>query len=1025
MRIKQLYIHNIASMEEAFIDFDAEPLKSSDLFLISGKIGAGKSTILDSICLALYGTTPRINMGLRDKIEVNDDNLSGRDPRQLMRQNTGEASVRLCFDGTDGNSYEAEWQVQRGLRKKATSTLSMDVWTLRNLTTGEVLSGSTSKDKGVREAVQKAVGLDFDQFCRTTMLAQGEFTKFLKSDEKEKAAILEKITGTGVYSKIGVKIFETTKEKREALKSETEKLNGIQLLTAEEIEAKKERKTEIESSNAELVKAWERALEARRDLKDFNDSQEEIARFQNEISGKLKAQFMSGLKGLLGLEKQAQTIAGQQQQLWAKIESQKDKASVFEQSQAILQLLRTIYRCQQDLEKKTQEKPKLDTDLLSAQKACEVQNATCDKVKKAYVAKEAEVKADEERLKSLALPQLRTQKEALNTSIHELEKLLTRWEGLKTQADRLKAREQQNKELQVRIEELVKQVPLKQDALKTAQELLSSLETLKNLSAKTVDQWAKQIRTTLKEGCVCPVCQQTIQQALPMESELERAYQENLKKFEDQNKVVVDLQNQLNQLNANIQAQNQQFAQNEGTCQKEALELQQEEKRFLTDASKYGILAVPGANETLSKLKQDKEDQSYQLGLRVTEAERYESLLQEKKRQLETLSEQEKTALKAKSQADQVLINAQNAIKNYETAIDGYNKSIKESGKEVDNILGDGLSWPLDWHVDLIGFGNLLKTEAKQYLDDQEALKSSEIRLKETDRMLGNLKEIQRKVLLLQPDWNMVAADEPMMHEGIEEEWNELYTALTTAQQLKAAAEKKKLQAERQLEAFKAKHSLDDLDKQVADAEAKINALKEEMASIAQSLEKDAGQRKDKEALQQRVVLLEEEYARWKRLCDYFGNADGSLFQKIAQSFILVNLLQSANSYLKTLHPRYSLEVVPGTLHISLADAYQGYATRLVSTLSGGESFLVSLALALALADIGQNLAVDTLFIDEGFGSLSGQELNNAINTLRSLHRANGRRVGIISHVEAVKESIPVQIQVVQEGNRSSSVVRI
>ena len=112
-------------------------------------------------------------------------------------------------------------------------------------------------------------------------------------------------------------------------------------------------------------------------------------------------------------------------------------------------------------------------------------------------------------------------------------------------------------------------------------------------------------------------------------------------------------------------------------------------------------------------------------------------------------------------------------------------------------------------------------------------------------------------------------------------------------------------------------------------------------------------------------------------------------------------------------------------MHLSLVDAYQGYATRPVSTLSGGESFLVSLALALALSDIGQNLAVDTLFIDEGFGSLSGQELSNAINTLRALHRANGRHVGIISHVEAVKESIPVQIQVIQEGNQSSSIVSV
>ena len=86
---------------------------------------------------------------------------------------------------------------------------------------------------------------------------------------------------------------------------------------------------------------------------------------------------------------------------------------------------------------------------------------------------------------------------------------------------------------------------------------------------------------------------------------------------------------------------------------------------------------------------------------------------------------------------------------------------------------------------------------------------------------------------------------------------------------------------------------------------------------------------------------------------------------------------------------------------------------------------MVSLSLALALSDIGQRLAVDTLFIDEGFGTLSGEPLQHAVNTLRSLHNKAGRHVGIISHVEELKERIPVQIRVEQEGNLSSSQVVI
>ena len=155
------------------------------------------------------------------------------------------------------------------------------------------------------------------------------------------------------------------------------------------------------------------------------------------------------------------------------------------------------------------------------------------------------------------------------------------------------------------------------------------------------------------------------------------------------------------------------------------------------------------------------------------------------------------------------------------------------------------------------------------------------------------------------------------------------------------------------------------------------------------------------------------------------GDATGNKFRKIAQSYVLNSLIHSANHYMKTLTDRYTLKVAPGTFVISLEDSYQGYVSRAASTISGGESFLVSLSLALALSDIGQKLAVDTLFIDEGFGTLSGEPLQNAINTLRSLHNKSGRHVGIISHVEELQGKIPVQIQVDQEGNLSSSKVKV
>lgn len=973
MKIKQLDILNIASIEKATINFDAVPLKDSDVFLITGKIGAGKSTILDAICLALYGTTPRINVGAREKIEANEDGLSGRDPRQLMRQNTGEAYVRLSFEGTDGNHYEAEWQVQRGLKKKPSSAMNADVWTLRNLTSGEMLTGSTNKDKGVREAVQKAVGLDFDQFCRTTMLAQGEFTKFLKSDEKEKASILEKITGTRIYSRIGTKIYEITRDQREALKQETDKMNGIKLLTEEEIQAKTTKIHENAETNAILVKEWEQAVEARRDLKEVEESQTEIQRLDQEIGTQLKRQYLDGLKGLKGLEEGLQRLKTQQKNVSDRLELKKEKASVYEQSQTILQLLRTIYKTQQQIQLKKKELPEIS-----------------------YAEQETALKAEEERLKSMDLPAMRTQKDTLFNAVTALQNLLTRLETLTSQHNKLKASEQQNKDLWVEVEQLERELPVHQEKLKAGKEMLASLESLKNLSAQTVDQWAKQIRATLKEGCTCPVCQQTLRQALPVESELDQAYQDHLKKYEDQKTAVDDLSLQLNKLNASIEAKKRQHGLNHESLTKSREDLQREAQKFLTDAAKHGIQTMPEADDKLKQLKQTKEDELFQLKLRIRDAEVLERQVNERRKQLGQLA-----------------------------ALAELEKSVSDLGQEVDHHLGKDLVWPVDWHADMTVFANVLKEESQQYADDKEQVKTLENQLKETDKTLQEVNAMRVKSVALQPDWKDLTVDEAVILESQESYWNDLYTQLNTKLQLKAAALQKQQKAEQRMAALQVKDSSEALDAKINEVEKRINALKEESALLTKTLKDDAAQRKDKETMQQRIDKMSEDYLRWKRLCDYFGNADGSQFQKIAQSFILGNLLHSANNYLQSLHPRYSLEVVPGTLHISLVDAYQGYATRFVSTLSGGESFLVSLALALALADIGQNLAVDTLFIDEGFGSLSGQELANAINTLRALHRANGRHVGIISHIEAVKESIPVQIQVIQEGNHSSSEVRV
>ena len=239
----------------------------------------------------------------------------------------------------------------------------------------------------------------------------------------------------------------------------------------------------------------------------------------------------------------------------------------------------------------------------------------------------------------------------------------------------------------------------------------------------------------------------------------------------------------------------------------------------------------------------------------------------------------------------------------------------------------------------------------------------------------------------------------------------------TLKKQLNEHLEKKPAYSDEETEEF--------LAAKVEEAEVNMAGLNRDTGAIEQELRTDQENKQRLTGFIADATEKERNFKLWDRLRELIGDATGAKFEKIALSYILANLIDSANTYMKTLTDRYTLSVEPGSYVIFIEDAYQGYTKRAASTISGGESFLVSLALALALSDIGQNLKVNTLFIDEGFGSLSGEPLQHAIETLQSLHSKVGRQVGIISHIEEVQERIPVQIQVLQNGMESKSTIKI
>lgn len=237
-----------------------------------------------------------------------------------------------------------------------------------------------------------------------------------------------------------------------------------------------------------------------------------------------------------------------------------------------------------------------------------------------------------------------------------------------------------------------------------------------------------------------------------------------------------------------------------------------------------------------------------------------------------------------------------------------------------------------------------------------------------------------------------------------------LETAITEVVTLRAAAARdvERLQAEPHGEL-----PLEQLDQQLQALAAQLRELGQRQGEIRAQLQGDDSRRASQQSLFADIARQEEEHDLWQRLNSLIGASDGARYRRFAQGLTLDHLVHLANRQLQRLHGRYQLaRRSDGELELEVVDTWQGDTARDCKTLSGGESFLVSLALALALSDlVSHKTSIDSLFLDEGFGTLDGETLEVALDALDSLN-ATGKTIGVISHVEALKERIPVQLKV-------------
>src|SRR5450830_1664250 len=233
MKILKISGKNLASLAGEFeVDFEQEPLVSSGLFAISGPTGAGKSTLLDALCLALYDATPRLLRvaGSSALPDVGKETVNAQDTRTLLRRGTPEGYAQVDFVGNDGAHYRARWSVRRS-RSKAEGALQATAMSLHQLPGMQPVGGTKTE---VKEEIEKRIGLSFEQFTRAVLLAQNEFSTFLKTEDNERGELLETLTGSTIYSDISMRAFERAKKEKLVLERLAEKLVDQRRLSPEE-----------------------------------------------------------------------------------------------------------------------------------------------------------------------------------------------------------------------------------------------------------------------------------------------------------------------------------------------------------------------------------------------------------------------------------------------------------------------------------------------------------------------------------------------------------------------------------------------------------------------------------------------------------------------------------------------------------------------------------------------------------------------------------------------------------------------
>ena len=1022
MKILAIRGRNLASLAGDFeVDFTKEPLASAGIFAITGSTGAGKSTLLDAICLALYATSPRINKGNNnEEIEkTKSRSLLERDCRNILRRGTGNAYAEVDFKALDGKLYRANWSVNRAGNNSNGNMQDYKI-TLYNLTDNYMISEGKSETKS---RIVELVGLTFDQFTRAVLLAQGEFATFLKASPKDKAEILEKLTGTDVYSRISKKVYERWKKAAEDVKELNNKIGDIILLPEEKkmqfAEELKEFEQKLQNCEREirLLDSKQEWIERHKVLAENHRKSGEEYRVAQENQDAAKEEFER-----IALIDSVQEIRDTYMSA-IEINNNKTKCStvIAEGNIRMSELDRKYADAQKEVDVCIEKQEKINAEWLKIQpklKEALTVEADCrnrgNKIKE--LEKDAEAIETELRKRVAEQEKLKNKVAAEEKEIEAIDKWFEEHKAYTSIIPQAEVVVRDITDIATSRKQIVEREKLLAQAitlLENDERLLKEKEKEAELLEKILPAEIAALRSRLVDGEPCPVCGSrhhdittTTEETLE-EEQLIKAKKNICESIELTHKSIDANKNSISSHKAYIESLKDSITGREErvgsilTPIKDiATTLNENFARELGQLASLWNSNNSRKNDVSSSLALDKTNLT-------TLVQRIEEKEQEKKKNQATTATTRKELELLKKKITE-LIGEEASPENIEQR---YNNAVTKANSQVTTAIENR--------------GNIVAEREKlrgSISQTQETLKSLETQhqsAKENiEKFLGNREDsltLQGLHALLSVDATEIAR----LRSKADTLRNRLIAAVTMHKERTKALEEHAMAANRPADG----EDVDTLNRTNAALKEQKKTLTDNQNEIISKLKIDEENKKTHNRYISDFKEKESILNEWKILNDAFGSAEGDKFKIIAQGYTLDILLGYANVHLQNISSRYRLERMGvDSLSIKVVDTDIMDEVRSVYSLSGGETFLVSLALALALSSLSSNkMNIESLFIDEGFGALDNETLRTAMEALERL-QGQGRKVGVISHLQEILERIPAKIKVIKEQEGKSRI---